>query len=425
MKNKPWFNILVAGAMLSLACSAVSRLGVPAVGAPTATPTAAVSSQAATTQRQLSVFDAVFADVRDQYIRADYGGADWSAIGTQARAAVAAGETDDAFAQTLRAMLAKLPLGGASFETRAERLALATSTSTSYYGIGAFVSYRSSPQPHIVILSTINNSPAEKAGLQPHDSLIAVNGAPFTTADALTPTQRIRGGQGTTVTLTVQTPGTQARQIEMTRAPITATDALRGGILTTLDVAYYRVPVVADVNMAAAIAGDLSTVSQTVKLKGIILDLRVARSDANGWPLTQMLTLFGNGQLGEFYTRSGNTPLDITGQDVSGSQTVPLVILVASDTAGTPEIFAAALQASHRATVVGMATHGAVLGFDVIALPDGSQLTLATSSYKTTTNIDMVSSGLTPDHAVNADWDSYTTDTDPILDAALSLLPLN
>jgi len=183
--------------------------------------------------------------------------------------------------------------------------------------------------------------------------------------------------------------------------------------------------VVADVNMAAAIAGDLSTVSQTVKLKGIILDLRVARSDANGWPLTQMLTLFGNGKLGEFYTRSGNTPLDITGQDVSGSQTVPLVILVASDTAGTPEIFAAALQASHRATVVGMATHGAVLGFDVIALPDGSQLTLATSSYKTTTNIDMVSSGLTPDHAVNADWDSYTTDTDPILDAALSLLPLN
>ena len=287
------------------------------------------------------------------------------------------------------------------------------------------MSYRSSPQPHIVILSTINNSPAEKAGLQPHDSLMAVNGTPFTTTDALSPTQRIRGGQGTTVTLTVQTPGEQARDIQITRAPITATDALRGGILTSLDVAYYRLPVVADVNMAAAIAGDLATVSQTLKLKGIILDMRVARSDANGWPLTQMLTLFGNGKLGEFYTRTGAMPIEVTGQDVSGSQTVPLVLLVASDTAGTPEIFAAALQASHRAKVVGMATHGAVLGFDDIALPDGSRLTLATSSYKTTTNIDMVASGLTPDQAVNADWDSYTTDTDPILDAALSLLPLN
>jgi carboxyl-terminal processing protease len=425
MKNKPWLNILVAGAMLSLACSAVSRLGLPAGSGPTATPTAVGSSQAATTQRQLSVFDAVFADVRDQYIRDDYGGVDWSAIGTQARGVVAAGETDDAFAQTLRAMLARLPQAGATFQTRAERLALDTSNSGSYFGIGAFVSFRPSPQPHIVILSTINNSPAEKAGLQPHDRLIAVDGAPFTTADALSPTQRIRGGQGTTVTLTVQTPGEQAREIQLQRAPITATDALRGGILTSLDVAYYRLPVVSDVNMAAAIAGDLATVSSTVKLKGIILDMRVARSDANGWPLTQMLTLFGNGKLGAFYTRTGTTPIAVAGQDISGSQTVPLVLLVASDTAGTPEIFAAALQASHRAVVVGMPTHGAVLGFDDIALPDGSRLTLATSSYRTTTNIDMVSTGLTPDRVVNADWDSYTTQTDPILDAGLSLLPLN
>ena len=425
MKNKPWLNLLVAGAMLSLACSAVSRLGLPAASVPTATPASAASSQAATTQRQLTVFDAVFAAVRDQYVRADYGGVDWNAIGTQARRVVAAGETDDAFEQTLRALLDRLPQGGASFQTRAERLAFDTSNSASFYGIGAFVSFRPSPQPHIVILSTINDLPAQKAGLQPHDSLLAVDGVPFTAADELTPTQRIRGAQGTTVTLTVQTPGAQVRQIQLARAPITATDSLRGGVLTSLNVAYYRLPVVADMDMAAAIAGDLATVSQTAKLKGIILDMRVARSGANGWPLTQMLTLFGNGQLGEFYTRTGSTPIAVTGQDVSGSQTVPLILLVAGDTAGTPEIFAAALQASHRAVVVGMPTHGAVLGFEEIALPDGSRLTLATSSYRTSTNIDMVSGGLTPDRVVNADWDSYTPNTDPILDAALALLPLN
>jgi carboxyl-terminal processing protease len=339
---------------------------------------------------------------------------------------VAAGETDEAFNQTLRALMARLPQGGAIYQTRAERVAADSSTGGSaYYGIGAYVSFRASPQPHIVILSTINGSPAVRAGIQPHDSLLAVDGVPFTAAEALTPTQRIRGSPGTTVTLTVQTPGQQARQIAMARGPITSTDVLRGGVLTSLDVAYYRVPVVPDDNMAAAIAGDLASVSGTIKLKGIILDLRVARSDANGWPLTQMLTLFGNGKLGEFYTRTGTSPVEVTGQDVNGSQTAPLVLLVASDTAGTPEIFAAALQASHRAVVLGMATHGSVLGFDDIALPDGSRLTLATSSYRTSTNLDMVSSGLTPDHVVNADWDSYTSDTDPILDAALSLLPLN
>jgi len=138
-----------------------------------------------------------------------------------------------------------------------------------------------------------------------------------------------------------------------------------------------------------------------------------------------MLTLFANGNLGEFYTRTGTTPVQVTGHDVAGSQTLPLVALVASDTAGTPEIFAAALQASHRAVVVGMPTHGAVLGFDEIALPDGSRLTLATSSFRTTTNLNMAVAGLTPDHVINADWDSYTLATDPILEAGLALLPIN
>jgi carboxyl-terminal processing protease len=415
MKNKPWLNVWVAAAMLSLACSLVS--GPPA--APTATP-----AQQSGTQRQLTVFDAVFTAVLDQYVRADYGGADWKALGAQYRGLVAAGETDEAFAQTMHDMLGKLPAGAATFQTRAERLALDTSNAAAYFGIGAFVSFRTSPQPHIVILATIDGSPADKGGLQPHDSLMAVDGTPFTADDEQAPTKRIRGSQGTTVTLTVQTPGEQARQLQLQRAPITATDVLRGGNLPSINVAYYRLPVVADANLAAAIAGDLDTISQTARLKGIILDLRVARSDANGWPLSQMLTLFGNGKLGEFYTRTGATPVEITGQDVAGSQSLPLVILVGSDTAGTPEIFAAALQASHRAVVVGLPTHGAVLGFEDILLPDGSRLTLATSSFRTATNLNMAAAGLTPDHLVNADWDTYTLASDPILEQGLALLPI-
>ena len=420
MKNKSWLNVLVAAAMLSLACSAVSRV----IGSPTSLPSPAPTSAASDSNRHLAVFDAVFNDVRDQYVRADFGGVDWSAIGAQYRSQVAAGQTEEAFAQTMREMLAKLPAGGAIFQTRAERLALDTITNTgSYFGIGAYVSYRPSPQPHVVILSTITNSPAAKGGLQPHDSLLAIDGAPFTTADADAPTKRIRGGQGTTVTLTVQTPGEPSRQMIFQRAPITSTDALRGGNLTSVNVAYYRLPVVADANMAAAIAEDLLTISQTAKLKGIILDLRIARSDANGWPLSQMLTLFTTGKLGEFYTRTDTTPVEVTGQDVGGSQTLPLVVLVGSDTAGTPEIFAAALQAAHRATIVGGPTHGAVLGFNDIALPDGSSLTLATSSFRTSTKVDMASAGVKPDNLIALDWDSYTLDNDPILATAFSLLP--
>jgi C-terminal processing protease CtpA/Prc len=417
MKNWPGLRVLLVGALVTMACSAVSQF--MATPTPKAVPTQSAAA------RQLGVFDAAFAAVRDQYVRSDYGGVDWNAIGAQYRTQVAAGLTDDAFAGLMRAMLAKLPPGAASYQTRAERLAQDTGSGTSYSGIGAFIAFRKTPQPHIVILATIEGSPAAAAGLAPHDSLYAVNGVPFSLSDELSPTDRIRGQAGTTLTVTVQTPGAASRQVQLQRAPIQATDALRGGNLTAVNVAYYRVPVVSDSTLAAAIAGDLQTISQTTHLNGIILDLRVARSDANPWPLSEMLTLFGNGDMGEFYTRTATTPLSVSGIDAGGSQTLPLVILVASDTAGTPEVFAAALQSSHRAVVVGGPTLGGVQGYNTIVLPDGSRISVAVSAYRTTGKLDLGRAGLTPDHLVSADWDSYTTNDDPILQEALTLLPIH
>src|SRR5258707_3092741 len=97
MNNKAWLNILVAAVMLSLACSLFSRQ----IGAPTAAPTNA-SNPASATQRQLGVFDAVFNAVRDQYVRADYGGTDWEAICAQYRGPVAGRGNHDTPSPTLR-----------------------------------------------------------------------------------------------------------------------------------------------------------------------------------------------------------------------------------------------------------------------------------------------------------------------------------
>jgi C-terminal processing protease CtpA/Prc len=59
-----------------------------------------------------------------------------------------------------------------------------------------------------------------------------------------------------------------------------------------------------------------------------------------------------------------------------------------------------------------------------VPLPDGSRLTLATSSYRTANSIDMAAKGVAPDQVINADWDSYTLATDPILNAGLALLAI-
>jgi C-terminal processing protease CtpA/Prc len=157
-------------------------------------------------------------------------------------------------------------------------------------------------------------------------------------------------------------------------------------------------------------------------LTGVILDLRVAGPSAT-WPLLEMLTLFADGAVGEFYTRVDSQPLEVAGVDVAGSQDLPLVLLIGADTRGLPEVFAGVLQGAGRATLVGLPTAGDTEGFSEVALPDGSRLTLATSSVRLPDGTDFSVSGLSPDVLVDQDWDTYTTgENDPVLRAAVAEL---
>ncbi len=377
------------------------------------------------TTRQLRVFDAAWAAVDEQYVNADFSGVDWAGLGSQYRGRVAAGLSEADFVAAMNAMLARLPDDQAVYETRAQRLEAETADRRTYHGIGAFISFRAAPEPHVIILAVIKDSPAEKAGLQPHDSIYAVDGQPFTAADAAVPAARVRGAPGSQVVLSVQTPGQARREVQLMREAIYAEDVLRGGYLNPQGVAVFRVPVAAERSLAQDIAENLASMAQRGPVNGIIVDLRVARSGNGSWPLTDMLTLFGNGDLGEFYTRTDSSPLSVAGADLAGSQTAPLTILVGPDTQGSPEIFAAALQSAGRATVVGLPTHGTVEGFTEVPLPDGSRLFLATSSFRTPNNVDLATSGIVPDVQVTADWDEITGETDSPLQSALTLLGSN
>jgi carboxyl-terminal processing protease len=414
-KNPLTHATLAALLLVTAACGLVRR------PPPTATP---VPTTAAT-QRHLAVFEAAWTAVRDQYVNADFGGGDWEAVGAEYRARIEAGVSEDEFVQAIEAMLGTLPANQAIYQTRAERLEEETTDPTVYHGVGAFIAFREMPQPHVVILAVMGDSPAERAGLEPHDSIYAVDGVPFTLEDAETPAERIRGLPDSSVTLTVQSPGRRPRDITIAREEIRTNDVLRGGHLTALNVAYYRVPVLAGSTLPQTIGNDLASIATEDALNGIVLDLRVARSGNGGWPLGEMLALFGDGDLGEFYTRTTTETVTIAGQNLGGSQTLPLLVLVGPDTEGTPEIFAAALQGAGRALVVGLATPGAVEGFDEIALPDGSRLFLATSSFRTPTNDTLAERGLVPDVTVDADWDSFANADDPVIEAALAMIMEN
>jgi C-terminal processing protease CtpA/Prc len=156
-------------------------------------------------------------------------------------------------------------------------------------------------------------------------------------------------------------------------------------------------------------------------LDGLILDLRVAGS-SRGWPLQELLTVFHDGPIGEFYNRAESQAIDITGQDVLSSQTIPLVLLVGSNTTGFPEILAASLQASKRAVVVGAPTSGSIETASSFYLPDGSHLFVESASFRLTSGEEIGQNGIKPDVLIEADWDEVLPDADPVLEAAIEAL---
>jgi carboxyl-terminal processing protease len=373
--------------------------------------------------RQTRVLEALNIAIGEQYVYSDFGGANWDALRAETEDKIASGLTHPEFEAALAALVDNLPDNSVVYQTRAERIALELDNTSFYSGIGAYITVRDEPEPHIIIMAVIAGSPAEAAGLKPHDSIFSVDGQPVTAEEGLDVVQRVRGEAGTDVRLEVKSPDGFRRSLTVTRAQLAASDSLQAFMLGNTNapgIAYLRLPVTPNDTFLEELGGVMENVARRETL-GIILDMRVARSGGN-WPLTEMLTLFGNGQLGEFYSRADTTPVKVQGLNVGGSQDLPLVILVGPDTEGSPEIFAAALQDSGRAAVVGLPTTGNIFGYETVPLPDGSRVTFAISSYKTESGRDLGENGVEPDVVIEADWDEVSDEDDLPLRTAIAII---
>jgi len=391
-----------------------------ACGPKSAPPPTRVPTPAAT-DRQLRTFEALWNAVNEQYVYEDFNDVDWAAAGDKVRAQIEAGLGAQAFDEAMEAIIGELPEGLVIRETREERLAIQQSDASTYEGIGAFVSVRSEPTPRIVLLGVMKDSPAAQAGLAAHDSIYAIDGEPVLAEEGVQVIERVRGPAGTTVTLTVQSPGDNQRDLQVSRGALTVAAELLAGIVSRTQVAYFLVPTQAPEGMAEGLVGALQTMAQSQTLEGIILDLRIARS-GGPWPLAELLTVFGDGPLGKTHGRYGDEPLEITGQNFFESQRLPLVILVGPDTEGAPEALAGALQGSGRAQIVGLPTPGHVEGLSETALPDGSRVFIASSTFVTPQGRDLGLEGVEPDALVDADWDQVSNVFDPVLDKAVELI---
>jgi carboxyl-terminal processing protease len=396
-------------AVLTAACSAPPP-------PPSATPTSVGASRAPQTQ----TLDQLVGLLEETYLYAEALGPEWPAASAALQTRVEAGLTSEEFAQAVRDLLSPLPDGTVTYRTRAERIEAELAQTDVYEGIGAFVAVRDEPEARIILLSVIGDSPADEAGLEAHEAIYAIDGEPVRAEEGAAAVQRVRGPAGTQVELLIGSPDGSRRTVRVDRGQVTATDPVRAGLLTA-GLVYVLAPVTADDTLASAVGGAIEALPAAPERLGMILDLRVAHSTAQ-WPIVELLTFLADGDLGVFTSRTGETALHVNGQDLNGSQSLPLVLLIGPDTRGAPEILAAALQSQGRAFTVGLPTPGEVLGFADQVLFDGSELVYAVSSFETTTGQDLRPAGVQPDILVEADWDQVSLGQDPVISAAQELL---
>lgn len=375
------------------------------------------------TSLQILTFDEMWTLLGENYVYGDYHGIAWNELRERYRPLVVNLLSRDDFPNIVRQMLEELPPLAARWETRTERIQLELEDPLNYSGIGAYVAYRESPAPRIILLSVMPGSPAARSGLRPHEAITAINGIPLRREDGPDAISRIKGPADQPVVLRVNSVDRAPRDVQVIRGHVQLAEMvnpLRYGLLEPGRVGYLLFPRVSSDSLVTETVRILEALAEAGDIGGIILDLRIA--SGLRWPLVPLLSLFSDGDHGEIYTAEGSQPISVEGYDLKGSQSVPLVVLIGPDTEGLPEVLAAALQARRRATVVGLRTPGNVESFVDFVLPDGSRLTIMTSAYQSPSGREVGIDGVRPDVPASLDWDEVSEQTDPVRNTALTVL---
>src|SRR5262245_27595614 len=271
----------------------------------------------------------------------------------------------------------------------------------------------------LIVVSPLDGSPAEKAGLLAGDAILKIDGAGL---DGLTvdgARNKVRGKKGSTVVLTIQRDTKSPFDVSIVRDVIVQKEVIAKD-LANGDVGYIHVTGFSD-NSAQQFHDALKADLDAGKKK-IILDLR---GNPGGFVTAarRMASEFiGSGPIfWEQDAQGRQVETDATPGGIATSDAVKLVVLVDKGSASASEIVAGALQDRHRGTLVGETTFGKGTVQQWIELQDNGALKLTIARWLTPDKRWIHHVGLTPDIKVATPAEPDPT-KDPQLDKAVETL---
>lgn len=286
----------------------------------------------------------------------------------------------------------------------------------SFSGIGAQLGQDS--DKNLEIIAPINGSPADKAGLKAQDIVAEINGASTSGMSVDDAVNKIRGPQGTKVTLQIVRNKSQTLNFTITRENITL-PSVKSKVLDG-NIGYIQISTFADdtTDLAQKAANDL----QGKHVKGIILDLR---NDPGGLldAAVHVSSLWLPQNTNILQEKRGSTVVNsysALGGDVLHG--IPTVVLVNGGSASASEITTGALHDNHAAYLIGEKTYGKGVVQQLINFRDGSQLKVTVASWYRPNGQNINKKGITPDQLVKLTDADATAGNDTQLQAAENYL---
>jgi len=266
-------------------------------------------------------------------------------------------------------------------------------TKGEFGGLGIEIS---SAEGGIRIVSPIEDTPADKAGVKAGDLIIKINEALARDMSLPEAVKIMRGKPGTSIVLTIFRKGTDAPlEIKIVRA-IIKVKSVKSDLLAP-GYAYLRITQFQE-RTGSLLKAQLKALSKRADghLTGAVLDLR----NNPGGLLNQAIEvsdLFLNkGNIVSTKSRAGkNLSFDAHHGDALNG--LPLIVLINNGSASASEIVAGALQDHHRAVLVGVKSFGKGSVQSVVPLGDGTAIKVTTALYYTPSGRSIQATGIDPD----------------------------
>lgn len=312
--------------------------------------------------------------------------------------------------ESIRGLLAGLDDPFSNYFNPQEKIETEIDTKSKYGGLGIEVTYDAKYKV-LRVVTPMDDTPAQKAGLKPDDLIITIDGSPVNKMSYMEAVNHLRGEPGTKVKIEILREDEQKTfEVVIERALI----KIKTVKYDVIDTSVGKVGYLKLVRFSEPSSKELDDALKKLfnqNIVGIIFDLRNNPGGLLNAAIEvaskfidegEIVKVVGTGGFSKTYNSIGNDYPNL-----------PMVVLVNRGSASASEIVTGALKDHKIATIVGENTFGKAAVQTVLPLSNGGELWLTTAHYFTPLGSDIHKKGIKPDVVVkNTQVESTKTATD-------------